>query len=920
MAEKPTYEELERKIKDLEACESYRNRSKEVLRNDDQNYRTIFFDSPLGIFRSTFEGRFLEVNPALAGMLGYDSPEEVMDNIYNIGEQIYVQSEQREEILSNQCESNNILHHINHYKRRDGSVFIANLYLKTICNSEGKPEYLEGIVEDITDRKLTENALKESEKNLRERNQILNGVLEHTHMMAVFLDPQFNFIWVNRAYAETCRHDRSFFQGKNHFDLYPHSENQALFQRAVDTGEPFFVDAKPFEFPDQPERGVTYWDWSLIPVKDNSGKVTGLVFTLAEVTDRILAEERLRKNEENFRTVADFTYDWEYWVNPDGKLQYINPSCERISGYKAEEFKKDPELLRKIIHPSYKSIWDEHISTCQNSRNFDVGNIELRIVTRDGQTRWMGHICQIVHDGQGNWLGRRVSNRDITRRKREEEERRLNEARLEALLKLNDMRSSDSDELSLFALEESARLTGSDIGFINFLSGDEQYVTHAVYTGNTLAQCGLPEETPAFEISECGLWSEAYRQRRPIVMNDYTEEHAAKVGFPSGHPELRRFVSIPIFEEDRVVAVAALGNKKEPYNPGDVRQFRLFMDGLWRIIQRKHVEDVLRASEERFRELAELLPETIYEMDLKGTLTFVNQKAFEKFGYSKEDLASGLNAFDMISEKDRARAKENYGKIIKGETVGITEYEAKRKDETVFPALFHSAAIQKHGEVVGLRGFIIDITQEKQIEAQLKQSHKMKAIGTLAGGIAHDFNNILVIIVGNTELAMFDVPKWSPAQESLKEIREASLRARDLVTQILLFARQKEHTISNIRVEPIARESLKMLRATIPTTVEINQEIQEDLPGVMADAAQIQQIIMNICTNAGQVMEAEGGTLNVKLDLSELNAPTDTSSGRIPEGRYVRIQVQDTGPGISPENKERIFEPFFTTKGVGEGT
>ncbi|MBW1797679.1 MAG: PAS domain-containing protein, partial [Deltaproteobacteria bacterium] len=112
-------------------------------------------------------------------------------------------------------------------------------------------------------RKKVEEALRESEARLAESNQLLAGVLEHTHMMAVYLDPRFNFIWVNRAYADTCRHKPSFFPGKNHFDLYPHEETQAIFQRVVDTGEPFFVAAKPFQFPDQPERGVTYWDWSL---------------------------------------------------------------------------------------------------------------------------------------------------------------------------------------------------------------------------------------------------------------------------------------------------------------------------------------------------------------------------------------------------------------------------------------------------------------------------------------------------------------------------------------------------------------------------------------------------------------------------------------------------------------------------------
>jgi signal transduction histidine kinase len=206
--------------------------------------------------------------------------------------------------------------------------------------------------------------------------------------------------------------------------------------------------------------------------------------------------------------------------------------------------------------------------------------------------------------------------------------------------------------------------------------------------------------------------------------------------------------------------------------------------------------------------------------------------------------------------------------------------------------------------------------EREKLQARMAQAQKMESIGTLAGGIAHDFNNILSIIVGNTEMAMLDVPDWSPAQDNLKEVREATLRARDLVKQILMFARQKEHTVSNIRLEPVARESLKMLRASIPTMVEIREDIEEHLPSVLADPSQIQQIIINLCTNAGQVMEAEGGALTVTLDSAVLEAPLHTMVQELPPGRYVRMQVKDTGPGIPAENMERIFDPFFTTKGV----
>jgi CheY-like chemotaxis protein len=196
----------------------------------------------------------------------------------------------------------------------------------------------------------------------------------------------------------------------------------------------------------------------------------------------------------------------------------------------------------------------------------------------------------------------------------------------------------------------------------------------------------------------------------------------------------------------------------------------------------------------------------------------------------------------------------------------------------------------------------------------------MEAIGTLAGGIAHDFNNILGVIVGNADLAVSDIPEGNPAGESLAEIRRAGLRAKDLVGQILLTARKKEHRLSVIRISPIVKEALKMLRASFPSTVEIRQHIGPDLPPILADPSQVQQVILNLCTNAAQAMEPDGGLLEVRLEAVTCSHPLSTPVGDLPEGRYLCLVVSDTGPGIPAAIRERIFEPYFTTKGVGKGS
>jgi signal transduction histidine kinase/ActR/RegA family two-component response regulator len=207
----------------------------------------------------------------------------------------------------------------------------------------------------------------------------------------------------------------------------------------------------------------------------------------------------------------------------------------------------------------------------------------------------------------------------------------------------------------------------------------------------------------------------------------------------------------------------------------------------------------------------------------------------------------------------------------------------------------------------------------RKLENQLRQTQKMEAIGTLAGGIAHDFNNILSSVIGYAELAMDDVEPGSLMANNLSEIHTAGNRAKNLVRQILTFAREGEDSITPTQISSIVKEALKMLRSTIPTTIDIRQDIQSHSL-VMADPTQIHQILMNLCTNAAQAMDEEGGILTVRLCDEKIDADAGKKAAGLAPGDYLKIEVADTGKGISEEDLGSIFDPYFTTKGVGEGT
>jgi PAS domain S-box-containing protein len=259
---------------------------------------------------------------------------------------------------------------------------------------------------------------------------------------------------------------------------------------------------------------------------------------------------------------------------------------------------------------------------------------------------------------------------------------------------------------------------------------------------------------------------------------------------------------------------------------------------------------------------------------------------------------------------------------------------AMRADGTEFPieaSISRVATGGKHLFTVTMR----DITEREQaeatralLEAQLRESQKMEAIGTLAGGIAHDFNNALATILGNVELARQDVSTNPLALESLEEIRKAGSRVRDLVQQILAFSRRQPTERKVTTLAPIVEESVRLLRATLPARLTLEVHWDADVPAVLADDSQIEQLLINLVTNAMQAMRGERGRIVIRLDAHCVDDALYTGHERrfrrvrvfLRPGRYARLTVRDNGPGMDEATRSRIFEPFFTTKPVGEGT
>ncbi|MGD8980507.1 MAG: PAS domain S-box protein [Desulfobacterales bacterium] len=335
------------------------------------------------------------------------------------------------------------------------------------------------------------------------------------------------------------------------------------------------------------------------------------------------------------------------------------------------------------------------------------------------------------------------------------------------------------------------------------------------------------------------------------------------------------------------------------------------------ISERKQAEEALRDSEEKYKNLVENIKEVIYTLDENGVITYISPAVNTILDYDSSEII-GRPFSEFVYSEDLPYQKECFERVL-SDPIGQEECRLLSKSGEVCWVQISNMPILEENQTVGLQGVLSDITESKHLQFQLQQARKMESFGTLAGGIAHDFNNILGIIIGNTELAMDDVPKWNPAYLSLEEILEASLRASDVVRQLLSFTRRTNMEKKPINIGQTIQESLKLLRSSIPTSIEIRQNIPKDIDTILANPTQINQIIINLSTNAHHAMP-KGGMLEIGLKNVDLDEDNAAQYPDISPGRYVNLRVSDTGHGISAKIMDRIFDPYFTTKEMGKGT
>ncbi|MDR3573454.1 MAG: PAS domain S-box protein [Anaerolineaceae bacterium] len=739
-----------------------------------------------------------------------------------------------------------------------------------ILSSTGRAERYIGTVLDITDRKQAEQSLRDSEEKFRKAfltspdsiniNRLADGM----------------YVSINAGFSQIMGYSAEEVTGKTSLELNIWANPQdrkALVEGLTKNGE-----VLNFEAPYRAKNGEIHQGLMSASVFELDN-IPHIISITRDITGRKRAEELLRLSEERYRTVADYTHDWEYWLGPDRKMLYVSPSCERITGYRYDEFTADANLLDKIVHPEDRIVYQEHKSTAdRNEDDQNVHEVDFRIVRRDGQVRWIGHTCRLIRRADGTSLGRRATNRDIT----------------ESKLAAEAMRQSQESFVKVFQSNPSA-MTISRLADGKFLTLNQAYTEIMGYTppeivGRTPAELDIyvhPEERQ--EIMQRLIEHGSIHNCEQQVHTQSGEERMIDISMES----------IPFNNEECILSA--------------------FLD----ITERKRAEKMLQESEERYRATFDLTALGIAHLGLDGRWLRVNQKLCDIIGYSRAELLE--MTFQDITHPDDLDADLEYVRqVLAGE---ISNYSMEKRyyhkdGSIIWIDLTVALARGSAGEPEYFISVVDDISERKQIEEEIRRLNDSleqrviertaqlevsnKELESFAYSVSHDLRAPLRGINGWSLALMEDNYEQLDQQgrQYLERVRSEAERMGQLIDDLLQLSRvtRADMQTSPVDLSALAQTVINRLQAAQPQR-QVEVVIQ---PGLMTrgDATLLGVVLTNLFENAWKFT---GKCSQARIEFGKERV----------DGQQAFF-VRDNGVGFDMQYAQKLFGAFQRLHKISE--